>query len=157
MRGLLVSSKSLPLFVLLIFSISSVGRLWVCSCFEAVSLLGSRWSFLWSSIRVRVHLVGICSLVPVLRLCLWLLWSLKSSFVYLKKEQATFSGWWSGLPRWLLGEHLMIMTLKPVARVPRCHILIQNFYHGWYIVATPNPGVVYYLRAWHRYDGEQSR
>ena len=31
-HGLLASSKSLPLFVLLIFSTSSVGRLWVCSC-----------------------------------------------------------------------------------------------------------------------------
>ena len=31
--GLLVSSKSLPFFVPLIFSTSSVGRLWICSCF----------------------------------------------------------------------------------------------------------------------------
>ena len=24
-----------------------------------------------------------------------------------------------------------------------CHMLIQHFYHGWYIVAIPDPGVVY--------------
>ena len=38
-----------------------------------------------------------------------------------------------------------------------CHILIQHFYHGWYIVAIPDPGVVYYLHARHRWDREQSR
>ena len=63
-RGWFASSKSLSLFVLLIFSTSSVGRLWVCSCLEQFLCLcpfGSMWSFLWSSIRVRVLLVGICS------------------------------------------------------------------------------------------------
>ena len=27
-----------------------------------------------------------------------------------------------------------------------CNILIQHFYHGWYIVVITGPGVVYYLR-----------
>ena len=42
--GLLASSKSLPLFVLLIFSTSSVSRLWVSSCFGAVPLRRSFWT-----------------------------------------------------------------------------------------------------------------
>ena len=37
-----------------------------------------------------------------------------------------------------------------------CNIVIGNFYHGWYIVAIPDAGVVYALRAWHRFDQEQS-
>ena len=31
--------------------------------------------------------------------------------MYLKKEQPTFVRWRSGLPSWLSGEHLRIMTL----------------------------------------------
>ena len=41
--GLLASNSSLPLFGLLIFSTSSVGRLWVCSCLGAFSFSGSFW------------------------------------------------------------------------------------------------------------------
>ena len=44
--GLLENRNSLPIFVLLTFSPSPVGRLWV--------------SFLWSAIPVRVLLLGIC-------------------------------------------------------------------------------------------------
>ena len=39
-RGLLASSKYLPLFVLLIFSTSLVGKLWVCNCLGAIPLFG---------------------------------------------------------------------------------------------------------------------
>ena len=35
-----------------------------------------------------------------------------------------------------------------------CHF--QHFYHGWYMVAIPDQGVVYDLRVWHRCDWEQS-
>ena len=79
MRGLLASCKSLLLFVLLIFVTSSVGRLWICSClgrFLCLGLFGSMWSFLWSSIRVRVLFVGICSfLVLVCREWRWISWT----------------------------------------------------------------------------------
>ena len=79
-----------------------------------------------------------------------------SSFMYLKNEQPTFVGRRSGLPCWLLGEYLLIMTPRPVAWVPRCIILwLDIFYHGWYIVAIPDPEVVYDLRAWYRCDQEQ--
>ena len=36
-------------------------------------------------------------------------------------------------------------------------MLIQHFYYVYYIVAIPNPRLAYYLRAWHRFDREQSR
>ena len=61
-RGLLACSKFLPLFVLLIFSTSLVGTLRVCNClgwFLCLAPFVSMWSFLWSSIRVRVLFVGI--------------------------------------------------------------------------------------------------
>ena len=66
------------------------------------------------------------SLVHVLRLCIWFLWFLKSSFVYLKKEQPTFAGLPSLFLCSLLGEHLSVMTPKPVAWVPRCVIFWFN-------------------------------
>ena len=63
-RGLLAGIKSLPLFMLLIFSTSSVGKLWVNKClwrFLCWVLFGSMWSFLWSSIRARIiFLVVVC-------------------------------------------------------------------------------------------------
>ena len=36
-----------------------------------------------------------------------------------------------------------------------CNIPIGHFDNGLYIVAIPDPGVVYDLRAWHRDDQEQ--
>ena len=36
-----------------------------------------------------------------------------------------------------------------------CNIVIGHFYHAWYIVAIPEPGVVYDLRTWHWCDQEQ--
>ena len=36
-----------------------------------------------------------------------------------------------------------------------CNIVIGHFNHGWYIVAIPDPGVVYDLRARYRCDQEQ--
>ena len=78
-HDLLACSRSLPFFVLLIFSTSSVGRLCVCSClgqFLCLSLFGLMWSLLWLSIRVRVFLVGICSfLVLVCREWRWISWT----------------------------------------------------------------------------------
>ena len=38
-----------------------------------------------------------------------------------------------------------------------CHISIPNLYHEWYFVAIPLPGVVKYLRAWHRCDRQKSQ
>ena len=55
--------------MLLIFSTSSVGRLWVSNYLRQFSWGGlsrSMWSFLRSSIRVRVFLEGICR---------WISWS----------------------------------------------------------------------------------
>ena len=63
------------------------------------------------------------SLIYLLCFCLWSLWLLISSFMYLKKQQPTFAGWRLGLPCWLSGEHLPILTPKPVAWVPRFVIL----------------------------------
>ena len=37
-----------------------------------------------------------------------------------------------------------------------CNIKIGHFYHEWYIVAIPDPGVVFDLRTWHRCDNKQS-
>ena len=67
-------------------------------------------------------------LVHVLCLCLWSVWFFRLSFVYLKKEPATFVGWRSGLPCWLSGEHLPIMTSRPVAWVPPCVIFWFNVF-----------------------------
>ena len=64
-HGLLACSKPLPLFVLFLFFISSVGRLWVCSRlgqFLCLGPFGSRWSFFRPSIQVCVLSVGIGSL-----------------------------------------------------------------------------------------------
>ena len=69
-RGLLASSISLPLFVLLIFSTSSVSKLWVYNCLEQFLYLGPfglMRSFFWSSSQVPVHLIGICSFLVLLR------------------------------------------------------------------------------------------
>ena len=63
-RGLLASSRLIPLFVLLIFSTSPVNKLWVYNYLEQFLCLGLfrlMWSFLWSSSQVLVHLVSICS------------------------------------------------------------------------------------------------
>ena len=63
-RGLLASSKFLPLFVLLIFSTSFVAKLCVCNCLGQFLCLGpfvSMWSFCWSSTWVRVLFVAIYS------------------------------------------------------------------------------------------------
>ena len=77
--GFSASSKFLPLFVLSIFSTSSEGKLWVYICldrFPGVGLSGSMWSSLWSSIRVCVLIVGMCSfLVLVCRECRWISWT----------------------------------------------------------------------------------
>ena len=78
-RGLLASSISLSSFALLIFSTSSVNKLWVYNCLEQFLYLGSvgsMCSFLWSSSQVLVHLVGICSfLVLVCREWRWISWT----------------------------------------------------------------------------------
>ena len=61
---LLVSSRSLPLFVPLIFSASPVNKLWVYNCLEpflCFDPFGLIWSFLWLFSQVLVHLVSICS------------------------------------------------------------------------------------------------
>ena len=60
-RGLLTSSKSLPLFVPLVFSPSSAGTLWICSCerFLCGGLLGSGWSSFVSSIGVYLFPIAI--------------------------------------------------------------------------------------------------
>ena len=50
------------------------------------------------------------SQVHVLYLRLWFVWSFKSSFVFLKKEQPIFVRWWSGLSCWLSGEHPPIVS-----------------------------------------------
>ena len=43
--------------------------------------------------------------------------------MYLKKKQPSFVGCRLGLPCWLSGEHLPIMTPRTLAWVPRCVIL----------------------------------
>ena len=68
------------------------------------------------------------SLVHVLRLRLWFVRFLGSSFVYQKKEQLTFAGWRFCLPCWLSGEHLPFMTPKPVAWVPCWVIFIFDIF-----------------------------
>ena len=78
-HGLLTGDKTLPLFMLLIFSTTSVGSLWVCGClgrFLSGGSSGLVWSFLWSSFRVLVLFVGICSfLVLVCRELNWVSWT----------------------------------------------------------------------------------
>ena len=74
----------LLIFVLLIFSPSSVDMLWVCSCLEwflCLGLFGLLWSFLWSWIRIHVLLVGICLfLVLVCHEWRWISWTRNSVF-----------------------------------------------------------------------------
>ena len=62
------SCKFLPLFVLLILFTSFVGTLLVCSLgwFICLGPFGAMWSFFWSSIRVRVLFVGICSFLVLI-------------------------------------------------------------------------------------------
>ena len=36
-----------------------------------------------------------------------------------------------------------------------CNVEIGHFYQGWYIMAIPDPGVVFDLRTWHRCNWEQ--
>ena len=112
-RGLLASSISLPLFVLLIFSTSSINRLWVYNClvqFLYLGPFGSMWSFLWSSTQVLVHLVGICLfLVLVCHEWRWISWTrihvfhhvlAFSSLIFFFSVFLSNSMW--GLPRVLL-------------------------------------------------------
>ena len=63
------------------------------------------------------------SRVHFLCCCLWFVWLLRRSLVYLKKEQPTFAGCFSKIPYWLSGEHLSIMTPEPVFWIPRCVML----------------------------------
>ena len=58
-RGLLTSSKSFTLFGLLIFFKSSVGTLWVCSCFVPLFWIKVVFSY-GPFIQVRVLHVGTC-------------------------------------------------------------------------------------------------
>ena len=101
-RGLFASSKSFPLFVLLIFSTSLVGKLSVCNCLEqsfCLGPIGSMWSYLWSPSQVLVLLVSICSfLVLVCREWRWISWTRNhgfhhslafSSFIFFMSEQKT--------------------------------------------------------------------
>ena len=63
-RRFLATSRCLPLHVLLLFSTSLVGELWICNCLEQFLWLGpfgSMWSFLWTFSQVLVHIVSICS------------------------------------------------------------------------------------------------
>ena len=70
-----------------------------------------------------------------------------------EKRAANIRRMTTDLPCWLSGEHLPIMTPKPVAWVPRCVILwlgifiIGNIFWQYQI-----QGVAYDLRPWHRYD-----
>ena len=57
-HGLLTSRKS-PLFLPLVFSIPSVGTIWVCSCLGRFFCVGgseSMWPFICSSTHVCLHL-----------------------------------------------------------------------------------------------------
>ena len=47
----------------------------------------------------------------------------------------------------------LIVILVPEKRTAN----IRRFYRGWYIVAIPDPGVVYFQCTWYRCDREQSR
>ena len=69
-RCLLASSRSLPLFVLLIFSTSSISKLLVYNYlkqFFCLGQFGCMLSFLWSSSQVLVHLVSICLFLVLVR------------------------------------------------------------------------------------------
>ena len=57
-------------------------------------------------------------LVHFLCWCLWFVRLLRSSFVYLNKEQAWFAGWRTNPTVWLSREHLPIMAPRSVDWVP---------------------------------------
>ena len=76
-------------------------------------------------------------LVHVLCLHLWFVWFLRSSLVYLKKEQSTIAGWRLTIRRAPADHDIQACCLGPTL----CHILIQHFYHALYQTL----GVVYYL------------
>ena len=82
------------------------------------------------------------------RLGFWLLWFLKSSFVYLKKRAAN-------IRRMTIESPMLAIRRAPTDRDTQgcclghtlCNTVAGHFYHGWYIVAIPGTGIVYHLRA----------
>ena len=105
-----------------------------------------RWIvFVWH------HLICLVLYYSIVYVCFsWISSNWRSENQFFLKEQPTFVGWRSDLPCWLSGEHLPI-SLGPTL----CNIVIGHFEHGYYILAIPDPGVVYDLHAWHRCDQEQ--
>ena len=81
-RSLLVSNKSLPLFVPLLLSTSKVDTLWVYS-YLGRFLWGDLFGLMWSSIRVLVSLEDICSFrVLVCHESWWISWTRIHVFHY---------------------------------------------------------------------------
>ena len=62
----------------------------------------------------------------------WLIGLLKSTFVYLKRDQPTFAGWQKVLQCWLSREHLPIMTPRPEVWVPR-FVIFEFYILSWMV------------------------
>ena len=152
---LLVSRKSLPVFVLLIFSTSSVSKLWVCSTLELflfVGPFGSMQSLIWSSIRISVLFEGMCSLVIlVCRESRWISWTRNHVFHHSHAFSSLIffvSFWvnWCVYPLLGLFRTLLVLLLNCLSIQPFCyffsfHILVQNrmvsFASGcWYVFVS---------------------
>ena len=71
--------------------------------------------------------------------CLWFVYLLKWSIVYLTKEQATFAECRKEPLCWLSEEHLPIMTPRHVMQVQRALCFDWHFYLGENRVAIPDP------------------
>ena len=144
LRTLYLSSTVLLYCLFVFWCISNISRsenqtffnivpTWSACCLKTSTfLLDLNRSFprssLWRVVpKIAMQFMLIVFQVHVLRFVLWLLWFLKSSFVYLKKEQPTFAVWGKDLLSRLSEEHLPIMTPKPVAWVPCCVISCSIF------------------------------
>ena len=127
---MLASCKSLLLFVLITFSTSLVGKLWVCHCLGRFFCFGpflSMWSFLWSSIRVHVYFVGIYSfLVLVCRELRWISWTRNLVF---RHGQAFFSLIFFQVSFWVNRSIFPFSSLLRVLLVllSYCHIIHSAF------------------------------
>ena len=120
-RGLLPSSISLPLFLLLIFSTSSVNKLWVYNCLEQFLYLGpfgSMWSLLWLSRQVHANLVGICSIL-VLDSREWrgISWTRIHVFHHVPAFSSLIS---------FLVSFWVIRCVFPLSGLPRVLVLLSN-------------------------------
>ena len=112
--------------------------------------------FLWISSISRSENQPLLIIVLTWSASLWSMWFLTSLFMYLKKRAANIRRMTIGSPMLAIRRTPGDPDTQACCLGPTlCNSVIGHFNHGWYIVALPDPGVVYDLRSWHRCDQEQ--